>query len=318
MTIEALSSPNATTTTSLECVSILIPSYNYESYLWKTLESASQQSHADVEIIVCDDRSSDRSTEVAMEFALTDQRVLVFRQSENLGLAGNFKSMYSLARGRYIKYLFSDDLLYPNAVERLVEPLREDDTITLSTSARDIIDEHGAVTSSTPHFADSTVVTSHNAAALLCSNVTNFIGEPTTAIFRRRDIKEAQIGAFCGHDFHWNIDIPTWLTLLEKGKLSYNATVLSQFRQHSRQVSARDIDIALSEWITLIHHAGSAFSLTHEQLRMGFSKVAAVSGIHFGSALDSATAWRFGRVIHDAIERIRELEPTTAAELLHG
>ncbi|KZL93687.1 hypothetical protein [Clostridium magnum] len=67
----------------------------------------------------------------------------------------------------------------------------------------------------------------------------NFIGEPTTVLFRKKDINIDQLGVFMSRKYQCNSDMATWATLLLKGKFVYIAEILSSFRIHEGQASLR-------------------------------------------------------------------------------
>lgn len=106
-------------------VSVLVTAYNRERYLAATLESILASTFGDFEVLVVDDASSDRSIEVAREFAARDERVRVHSNGANLGDYPNRARAASLARGRYLKYVDSDDLIYPHSLEIMVQAMEE-------------------------------------------------------------------------------------------------------------------------------------------------------------------------------------------------
>ncbi len=102
-------------------VSVLMTSYNREKYIAAALESVLSSHFADFEVIVSDDASSDGTVGIAQDFAGRDERIRVFVNEQNLGDYLNRNRAASLARGRYIKYVDSDDFLYPHALTVMVE-----------------------------------------------------------------------------------------------------------------------------------------------------------------------------------------------------
>lgn len=254
-------------------VSILIPTYNGSAYLWETLLSVASQTYTHLEIIICDDASTDATLEMALAFAATDHRVRVFSTTENLGLAGNFKQIYTLARGDYIKYLLQDDLLLSNAIARLVLPLEQIPSITISTSSRRLVDTETRFVATEVFFETEGQLEGRDAATALCVNGINFIGEPSTAMFRRRDIDVEDIGSYHGCNFNWLIDVPTWLSLLERGGLSWYPEPLSCFRIHPAQASRRNIDVAQRDWLNLLTLATEHLDLNAAQTRQALGNL---------------------------------------------
>jgi GT2 family glycosyltransferase len=106
-------------------VSILIPAYNAERWIGYTLQSAVAQSWPRKEIIVIDDGSTDRSREIANQFASRELKVV---STENRGLSAAVNLAYRLCQGDYIQELDSDDLLAPDKIERQLAALRESDS----------------------------------------------------------------------------------------------------------------------------------------------------------------------------------------------
>ncbi len=106
-------------------VSICIPVYNRERLVRQAIESALAQTYAAIEIIVCDNHSTDGTFAVLQEYAARDSRVRAIQNAENLGPVGNWKRCLDLAKGAFVKVLFSDDWLQPDAIEKLVAPFTQ-------------------------------------------------------------------------------------------------------------------------------------------------------------------------------------------------
>ena len=104
--------------------SICIPTYNGDRYLEAAIDSATSQTFSNVEILIVDDGSHDRTLDIADQFALGDPRVRVVRNATPLGLPGNWDRCVDLAQGAWVKFLFQDDVLSPTCVERLHAAVR--------------------------------------------------------------------------------------------------------------------------------------------------------------------------------------------------
>lgn len=101
-------------------VSVLMTTYNREKYLAIAVESVLASTYTDFELIIVDDQSKDRSYEIALEYAERDSRVRVFRNEKNLGDYPNRNKAASLARGKYLKYVDADDMIYPTGLQVMV------------------------------------------------------------------------------------------------------------------------------------------------------------------------------------------------------
>ena len=101
-------------------VSIVTTSFNRAHYLGSTIESVLAQDHADFEYVIIDDCSPDDSLGVARSYE-GDPRLRVIANATNLGDYGNRNKGLSLARGKYVKFVDCDDLLYPHCVGAMLE-----------------------------------------------------------------------------------------------------------------------------------------------------------------------------------------------------
>jgi len=115
-------------------VSILVTVFNREAYLAQTLRSVLASSFSDFEVIVVDDCSSDKSVVIAESVAAEDRRVRVVHNESNLGDYGNRMKAASLACGTYLKYVDSDDLIYPHALDVMVNTMERNDAVALALS----------------------------------------------------------------------------------------------------------------------------------------------------------------------------------------
>ncbi len=102
-------------------VSVLMTTYNREKYLEQAVESVCRSTFSDFELIIVDDRSKDRSFDIAQELAQKDPRIRVVLNEQNLGDYPNRNRAASLAQGKYLKYVDADDMIYPAGLQLLVE-----------------------------------------------------------------------------------------------------------------------------------------------------------------------------------------------------
>lgn len=114
-------------------VSVLMPAYNRERYIVSAIESVLAQTFEDFELIIVDDCSSDRSFEIARQHE-TDPRVKTARNDRNLGQFPNRTRAAELARGTYLKYVDSDDLIYRHSLAIMVEAIEAHPDAALALS----------------------------------------------------------------------------------------------------------------------------------------------------------------------------------------
>ncbi|MGY1703688.1 glycosyltransferase family 2 protein [Geodermatophilus sp. SYSU D00697] len=219
-------------------VSILVPTYNGERFLEEALLSALAQTHRELEVVVGDDASTDRTPEILAAFAAADPRVRVLRHEQNLGPWDNPVALLREARGEYVKFLLHDDVLAPTCVEVLLEGLRASPGVTLAFSHRAMVDEEGRPVPGRQVGQLSEragVVDGRYLGGLVLENTANVIGEVTTVLFRRRDVDPGDLWRVDGRLMTANGDIALWLDLLSRGDAYYTPQTLSSFRLHGGQ-----------------------------------------------------------------------------------
>jgi glycosyltransferase involved in cell wall biosynthesis len=103
-------------------VSIYIPAYNVEEYLKDAVDSALAQTYTDLEVVICNDGSTDGTIGVLEENYTNNHRVRWITQS-NQGIASATNAAIKACKGMYIGQLDADDMLHPQAVETFVSHL---------------------------------------------------------------------------------------------------------------------------------------------------------------------------------------------------
>lgn len=120
-------------------VSVVIPNYNGESFVAKTLDSVLNQTYQHYEIIVVDDCSNDGSPEIIERYSEKEPRIRLIRLAKNEGVANARNTGILQSKGQYIALLDNDDLWTPDKLERQVRLSQEADIVYCSY---DFIDEN--------------------------------------------------------------------------------------------------------------------------------------------------------------------------------
>ena len=102
-------------------VSVLMTSFNREKYIGEAIESVLSSTYSNFELIIVDDQSKDGTVTIAKSYAAKDQRVKLFINETNLGDYPNRNKAAGYASGEYLKYVDSDDYIYPWGLELLVK-----------------------------------------------------------------------------------------------------------------------------------------------------------------------------------------------------
>lgn len=101
-------------------ISIALATYNGEMFLPQQLDSILLQSYTNLEIIICDDRSTDSTRDILNHYAQNDQRIQLFFNETTLGLVKNFEKALSLCSGEYIALSDQDDIWEKGKIQSLI------------------------------------------------------------------------------------------------------------------------------------------------------------------------------------------------------
>lgn len=126
-------------------VSVGMPLYNAERYLPLAIESLVNQDYPNIEIIFCDDASTDKTAAICSDFVSRDSRCYYYRNETNLGAAGNFNRAFDLSNGEFFMWAAFDDLRASQYISKCVDALgRKPDAVMCCTEVG-FIDEDGTV-----------------------------------------------------------------------------------------------------------------------------------------------------------------------------
>ncbi|MBU2597252.1 MAG: glycosyltransferase, partial [Planctomycetes bacterium] len=122
-------------------ISVCIPTYNREHFLKETLDSVFAQTYRDFEVVIVDDGSTDSTKQM---FEKNGYNVRYYWQ-ENTGDANARNKLIELASGKYISFLDSDDLLYPDALEKMAEVMPQGSEDVVVYGPYVAIDKYGNI-----------------------------------------------------------------------------------------------------------------------------------------------------------------------------
>lgn len=123
-------------------VSIAIPSYNHDKYISDAINSVLNQTFNDFELIIIDDGSTDNSREIIRNHQREDGRIRTIFHENNQGIAKTINEIISIAQGKYIALLCSDDVWFKNKLEEQIKILDENDDLVIWSEGL-IIDSYG-------------------------------------------------------------------------------------------------------------------------------------------------------------------------------
>jgi glycosyltransferase involved in cell wall biosynthesis len=207
-------------------VSVITPTYNRASLLPLAVRSVLEQTHANLEMIVVDDGSTDDTPRV-LEALRTDGRVITHRQT-NSGQSVARNAGLQLARGNFVCFLDSDNLWFPDKLERQLAYLAEHPEIDVCYGEMQRIDENGTVIGTRPSMKRHSGIIWPQ---LLLDNFVTF----NTSMVRR-----SALTAIGGFDERVRVgdDYDLWLRMSVSAQFAYTGEVFGQYRVMRDQISS--------------------------------------------------------------------------------
>jgi len=222
-------------------VSILIPTYNRPHFFTQALESALSQTYKNIEIIITDNSLNNETEDIVNLYRKKNKNIQYIHNKQHLRADLNVQKCLDLSNGEYVNYLFDDDLFHPEKIEKMMNLFFDNPSLTIVTSMRRKINYNGedlGYMRGLDCFYENTIIIKGNEIIRLSLiNVENFIGEPTTVLFKKRALREP-IGFFLDRLFINNGDMASWFSILVgEGNLGFLHESLSFFRIHDSQYS---------------------------------------------------------------------------------
>ena len=126
-------------------VSVCIPIFNNEDYIKETVLSIIEQSYVNIELIIVDDSSKDKSIEIVKQLikSYPGKRIKLYENEKNLGMVGNWNKCLSLCTGKYIRLICADDRIDSSLIEKEVTILESDETLVATSTDSIFIDSNG-------------------------------------------------------------------------------------------------------------------------------------------------------------------------------
>lgn len=216
-------------------VSIVMPNYNGAPYIRETVASVLAQSYENWELLFVDDCSSDNSLEIIRSFS--DERIQILSTQANSGAARARNVAIEAARGKYIAFLDSDDLWFPDKLSRQLTFMEENGYV-FTFGDYEVIDGQGKQLALFQPRLDSCTypdVLRHNyigcLTALYNAQVLGKVLMPEDAIKRE--------------------DLACWLAILKKTEKAYCLhEVLAQYKVHANSVSSNKLKMMKYQWDT--------------------------------------------------------------------
>lgn len=177
-------------------VSIVIPVYNREDYIQQVLYCAVNQTYKNIEIVVCDNKSTDATWQIVEKAAKEDHRIKIFQNHENIGPVLNWKECFRYAQGEYLKIIWSDDWISPDFIEKALKVFTNDTAFVIS--GIQITDGNKELAKII--FRKRVYTQKEYFDDLFLYNKENFPVSPGCALFRREDVLNNFVVDIPNHD----------------------------------------------------------------------------------------------------------------------
>lgn len=225
-------------------VSVVMPVYNQADYLPAAIDSVLSQTYPNIELILLNDGSTDRSPEIGREYAAKDSRVRFFEQ-KNRGLAAARNAAIEKAEGEFICLLDSDDCMLPEKVEKQVNALLQDPKLDITYTAITIIDQNDNVIG---EMHDQAYPPELFLAQMFFRNV---LPNPITIMTKSECLKENLFN----EAYRIGEDYELILRLAHHYCFKYIDLPLTRYRRHTQNLSNNLIRAREAELKTLSHYS---------------------------------------------------------------
>ena len=271
-------------------VSLIMPVFNHEKFLDRSIGSIVNQNYNNWELIVIDDGSTDSSPKIISEF--NDPRISYYHQENQgvLNLAKTINKGLNQALGEFVTMVPSDDSWPEDRLEIQVDAMK-DKEIVLSFGHMNLIDEEDRIIGKSDPMQFSNNLENFNIGSILQDLLKeNFIGEPSVLI-RTKYLKE--IGGYIQPLGMLAEDYPTMLELAKRGKFKFIDKCLANYRFHGSQMTnlhivdmkEKDREYVLDFYSELSDELKEVSKLTNEDLKVHWGEKVARSYFSLGRRL---------------------------------
>ncbi len=217
-----------------ELVSIIMPTYNCAKFILETIDSVQAQTYQGWELIIVDDCSTDNTKEVLSAVLENDSRIKYFCLEKNAGAAMARNKAMELAKGHYMAFLDSDDIWFPEKLEKQIG-FMEENGVLFSCTAYEWIDEKS---NSLNKVINTVKRVDYNRLLLDCP-----VGNSTVMY----DV--SALGKFRTPNIRKRNDDALWLQILKREKYIYGMKdVLMRYRIRSNSISHNKLSLIKYHW----------------------------------------------------------------------
>ena len=155
----------------MKLVSVIIPTFNVEDYIEEAVKSILNQTYRNIEVIIVDDCSTDKTYEILSCLRNTDNRIRLSQNNINRKIAETLNTAWNLSKGEIIVRMDGDDVSAPDRIEHLVRFLETHPEISLVGTSMTSIDANGKVLGKTTHYSNESFLYSTRHLINPCSHI---------------------------------------------------------------------------------------------------------------------------------------------------
>lgn len=229
-------------------VSVCVPTFNGEKYLAEALFSIQEQTYKNLEVIISDDASNDKTIQISENFKKKCQFPVRIYHHKPSVIGANWNFSIKKAKGDYIKFLFQDDILFATCIQELMIVIQGKKDIGLVACKRKILfqeeSEENKLWSEKYEDLQANLNLKDKKVYYLTKDLfshveflktpRNKIGEPSAVLFKKEIIRE--IGGF-RKDLKQNLDYEFYYRILVNKKIAILNEKLICFRLHNEQAT---------------------------------------------------------------------------------
>lgn len=213
-------------------VSVIIPLYNAECFIIEAIKSVQNQNYKNIEIIVVDDCSTDKSAEILKNLRNEDACIHYYKLNENSGVAVARNRGIELSTGRYLAFLDSDDIWLQGKLDRQLKLFKKYRNTAFAYTAIKIIDESGKIIKekrNIPEYVDYKFILRNTVIATSTVMIDRFI-VPSIIMPNRRSAEDYSLWLSLLRDYGAAHGINEAYTLYRKSRFSVSSKRMGEVK----------------------------------------------------------------------------------------
>lgn len=216
--------------------------FNREDFVSEAIESVLNQSIKDLELIIVDDASIDRSKDIIKSYKEKDKRIKIILHKKNMGIARSTNDGVDITKGKYVALIDSDDFWVINKLEKQLKILKKEENLIIWTNG-EIIDSGGKTLGK--NFIDNQDIKKSGKIfnELLKGNFIN----KSSLIFKKKNLGDIRFN----ENFKRLDDYQFVVDLSEKYEFYFFEENLTKIRKHDKNITTSDYNILYLDYVKI-------------------------------------------------------------------